>query len=641
MRTRLATLRGLILRASPALPKKGSLPVRGHTTGGGTRGTPTLDRPARGESIWSERVRRAWQGAIRAARGKPALVDLAIAALAVLFIASPLLFTRDGFSPDFTNELWLSAYQQHVISAHLLPTLYTQTQQVVFNPFFAFYGATLFAITGGLGALLGGSTVLAFEIMTVAAIAAAYGGLFWLGRQLGVRGIAAHAPAIVFVTSAYYITNLYGRGAWTELMATSMLPLVIASALRIVRGPPRVAPAVCLVAASVVFSGSHNITLLLGVTVTALALALYWVLSGRSRDLPWRRMAAAAGLFALGVGLNGWFLVPDVSFSHDTLISTDIIPWSATSVYNSAGLIFNPLRAAPPNPEAPALYLQIPVIALAWGLFAIPLVWRYRRLRAGVITALAIVIGLLVVIMSEGVYSRLPQLFQEIQFPYRLHTYVVLGCAALVLLGTLALTRRARSGRATGADRVLRAGLGLAVAFGVALCAWQMWVPNTHTNIEGWYHSFADRSEALASVPPAMPGSWNARNNYGDRTLPVVSTERQITLNPSTLVNSDRVAGRGLFPPGLQPFATNISGGPYFVHVGGGVHIVGRTAGGTLVLARNKNGSGAIPFEVSPELSGPVVLGRAVTIAAAAILLALGLAAAVRRWRRSSFESVM
>ena len=633
--TNLMVFRSFVFHAGPSLPESA------RAVGERQPRTPPARKrvrsaPGEGLGALGGGLRAHFPGWLR----KPVVLDVAIATLVILLIASPLLFTRDGFSPDFTNELWLSAYQQHAISAHLHPTLFLQTQQVVFDPLFAFYGGTLFAITGGLGALLGGSTVLAFEIMTVAAIAAAYGGLFWLGRQLGVRGIAAHAPAIVFVTSAYYITNLYGRGAWTELMATSMLPLVIASALRVVRGPPRVTPpAVCLVAASVVFSGSHNITLLLGVTVTALALTVYWVLSGCSRDLPWRRMAAAAGLFALGVGLNGWFLVPDVSFSHDTLISTDIIPWSATSIYNAAGLIFNPLRAAPPNPEAPALYLQIPVIALAWGLLAIPLGWRYKRLRAGAVTGLAMVVGLLVVIMSEGIYSRLPKLFQEIEFPYRLQTYVVLACATLVLLGCLALTRRARNGRATGADRVLAVGLGLAVAFGVALCAWQMWVPNTHTNIEGWYHSFADRSEVLASVPPAMPGSWNARNNYGDRSLPVVNAGRGITFNPSALVNTDRMTGSGVFPPGLQPFATNISGGPYFVHVSGGVHIVGRTAEGTLVLARTKDGSGAVPFEVRPQLSGPVVLGRAVTIAAAAILLALSLAAAVR-WRRHSRVSV-
>jgi putative flippase GtrA len=628
--TNFMVFRSFVFHAGPSLPESA------RAVGERRPRTPPARKrvrsaPGEGLGALGGGLRAHFPGRLR----KPVVLDVAIATLVILLVASPLLFTRDGFAPDFTNELWLSAYQQHAISAHLHPTLFLQTQQVVFQPLFAFYGGTLFAITGGLGALLGGSTVLAFEIMTVAAIAAAYGGLFWLARQLGVRGIAAHAPAIVFVTSAYYITDLYGRGAWTELLATSMLLLVIASALRVVRGPPRVAPAVCLVAASVVFSGSHNISLLLGVTVTALALTVYWIASGRPRELPWRRMAAAAGLFALGVCLNGWFLVPDVRFSHDTLISTKINPWSATSIYNAAGLIFNPLRSAPANPEAPALYLQIPVIALAWGLLAIPLAWRYKRLRAGVVTALAVVVGLLVVIMSEGAYSALPQLFQEIQFPYRLQTYVVLACAGLVMLGTLALTRRARNGRARSADRVLAGGLGLAIAFGVALCAWQMWVPNTHANIEGWFRSLTNRSEALASVPPALPASWNASNNYGDRTLPVVGAERQIAFNPSGLVNSDRVTGRGVFPPGLQPFATNISGGPNFVHVGGGVHVVGRTAQGTLVLARNRNGSGAIPFEVSPRQSGAVVLGRVVTLAAAAILLALGLAAAVRRRRHS------
>ena len=198
----------------------------------------------------------------------PALIDVAIATLAVLLIASPLLFTSDGFAPDFTNAIWLADYQQHVIAAHLHPTLFLQTQQGgVFYPIFAFYGGTLFALTGALAVVLGGSTILAFEVVTLAAIAAAYGGLFWLARQLGVKGLLAHAPAIVFVTSAYYVTNLYGRGAWEEFIAVSMLPLVLAASLRLVRGRLSVGPVACLVAASAVFSGSHNITLLWGSTL--------------------------------------------------------------------------------------------------------------------------------------------------------------------------------------------------------------------------------------------------------------------------------------------------------------------------------------------------------------------------------------
>src|SRR5207253_8727320 len=150
--------------------------------------------------------------------------------------------------------------------------------------------------------------------------------------------------AIVFVTSAYCVTNLYGRGAWEEFIAVSALPLVLAASLRLVRGRLSFWPVACLVAASAVFAGSHNITLLWGSTVAVLALAVYWLLSGRSRELPWRRMLAVAGLIALGVGLNGWFLLPDLRYGYDTIISREPSSWHFTGFFNTFGVIFDPLR---------------------------------------------------------------------------------------------------------------------------------------------------------------------------------------------------------------------------------------------------------------------------------------------------------
>src|SRR5207253_5435079 len=152
--------------------------------------------------------------------------------------------------------------------------------------------------------------------------------------------------AIVFVTSAYCVTNLYGRGAWEEFIAVSALPLVLAASLRLVRGRLSFWPVACLVAASAVFAGSHNITLLWGTTLALLALACYWLLSGRSRELPWRRMLAVAGLIALGVGLNGWFLLPDLSYAHDIRGALNVA-WSATGIFNTFGVIFDPLRTVP------------------------------------------------------------------------------------------------------------------------------------------------------------------------------------------------------------------------------------------------------------------------------------------------------
>jgi hypothetical protein len=174
--------------------------------------------------------------------------------------------------------------------------------------------------------------------------------------------------------------------------------------------------------------------------------------------------------------------------------------------------------------------------------------------------------------------------------------------------------------------------LGLAVAFGVAIAAWQLWVPNTRWS-EHW--TYSNRANALRG-PTLLPRSWYPpRNEYDDRTLEFEPTTDKFSFYPAA-VEDDRLGGFSSFPAGLQPFATNIAGGPYLVHVGGGVRVVGRTEEGNLVLQRTTDGSQPVPVELRAQLSAPVVLGRITTAASAALLLALALAAAVRRRRRRS-----
>jgi hypothetical protein len=168
----------------------------------------------------------------------------------------------------------------------------------------------------------------------------------------------------------------------------------------------------------------------------------------------------------------------------------------------------------------------------------------------------------------------------------------------------------------------------------VALSAWQLWVPNTHVH-EGHFSSYANRGDALSGAPTLLPQSWYAGTDYGDRSLPVLATAAQFTFDPAH-VKDNRLAGSVLVPAGLQPFATNIAGGPYLVHVGGGVRVVGRTEEGNLVLQRTTDGSQPVPVELRAQLSAPVVLGRITTAVSAALLLALAVTAAVRRRRRRS-----
>jgi hypothetical protein len=126
------------------------------------------------------------------------------------------------------------------------------------------------------------------------------------------------------------------------------------------------------------------------------------------------------------------------------------------------------------------------------------------------------------------------------------------------------------------------------------------------------------------------------RHYFSDRKLPVVATTGEYTFDP-TAADDNRLAGLFSLPAGLQPFATNIAGGPSFVHVGGGVRVVGRTERGDLVLQRTTDGSQPVPVQLSAQLSAPVVLGRIITGLSAALLLAWALTAAVRR-RRSAAD---
>jgi hypothetical protein len=197
-------------------------------------------------------------------------------------------------------------------------------------------------------------------------------------------------------------------------------------------------------------------------------------------------------------------------------------------------------------------------------------------------------------------------------------------------------------------DPGLAVGLGLAVAAGVALCAWQLWVPNTHIDQLPSFSTYSNRAEALSGPPTLLPKSWNAGTDYGDHGLPIFQTTAEFHFDPAQ-VDDDRLAALASLPPGLQPFTTNLLGSPQLVHVGGGARVVGRTSsqnecpggcwqGGYLVLQRTTDGSQPVPVELTAQLSAPVVLGRITTAAAAALLLALAFLASMRRRRRRGGE---
>jgi hypothetical protein len=545
--------------------------------------------------------------------------DVVLSGAVILLIGARLLLTRKGFAAsDIDNDLWASSVAGKSLVEAGHPTYFINTAvEGVFEPFFAFYGGTLFMATGAVSELLGGHPIAAFLGVTLLAITGAYVGTLWLGRQFGLRGWVAHAPAVAVVTSAYYITDLYGRGDWSEFVAISAIAPLAASAIYLTRAPLwRPWPVLVFVVSAVAFTGSHNITLLWGATVALVALLVLWLVMGRPRELPYRRLAMVAALGVTSALVNSWFLLTDIAHGHDVQIYA-IGPSAkglanGTSFFDTPSVLFNPLRHVPAASTTPALYVQAPVWFLVWGLLAGSLLLHggSARLRRVWVGATIVVALLLAALMLKPFWEHLPNPWTQIQFPYRLNGYVLYAIAALVLVGALALQRASTDGpkRAT---RFLRYALAAVTAISLGLCLWQQWHPKPVTNLR----------EALTN-PHVLPRTWStAVSYYADYRAPVISTPpgRQLIIPPSQ-VRGDHFAAVMNVPPGPQPIQTNIVGGNYVVRISG-LEWLGRTPSGYAVVRRPNGGSAPVRVTVGTASSRAITLGRVLSVLALIALL--------------------
>ncbi len=595
------------------------------------------------EQSTTRRTRSAWDEVLLGSLWTDVLLMTAV----VLAVTGLLLFTHSGFELDFTNHMWLASVAGRSLVEAGHPSYFLNTlnpDSGVFYPFFAFNGGTLYVTIGGLAELLGGHVVIAYVGVIVLAVAGAYGGTLWLGREFGLRGWLAHAPALVVVTSAYYITDLYGRGDVPELVAVSAIAPLAASAVHLIRTPRwRVLPVLAFTVSTVIFTGSHNITLLWGTTIAAGALLVIWLALGAPWRFPYRRLAMVAGLGVVSVMVNGWFLVTDVAYAHTT--DASLPPngpgqsiWPATGFFDTVSVVFNPLRTVPSQSGTPALYIQAPDWFLLWGIAAAALLlWRrstgraLRRVWIGVAVVAAAVLGMLLI---EPFWDIVGDPFYEIQFPYRLSSYLIYSVAGLVLLGALALQRAAESGSARNVVMGLRLTLVAACAVSLGLCLWQQWVPNPLVA-----ESYTNRNQALVGIH-TMPKSWYAPPQYVNRLEPVLipPSERLLLVNPSE-VHGDRFSAWMNVPPGPAPIQTDIGGSSDLVRLDG-LRWLGRDPRGYAVLGRVNGGSGPVHVTIETAHNPVIALGRLLSILGVTAILAVLICISVRSRRAARAQAL-
>jgi hypothetical protein len=373
-----------------------------------------------------------------------------VAALGVAALLIMLNWTSITDAPhlinDFPADAWMMQHQAHALHQGTFPSLSLTASTTAFYPVFTFYGGTFFAF-GGLIKLLVSSADTAETILTLLALAAAYGGWLWLARMAGVRSWQAHVPAILYVTAPYVSTNINVRQALAEQAAAAVIPLVLASGLSVLRADRlRAGPAAALAVSTVAFGGTHNLTLLWGATILSIAaLAVVAGVPQARRLVTKRGVLRVLAIMVPAMAVNAWYLLPDIAYHADTVIFSRLDEWKQVlkGPHPEFGAEYLFALGRPGVSPNAGLVVTLPVLAIAWiviAALATRAQWRGTWGRMlGVLTLLTI--GVFLVMTHPRWILALPDAWQMIQFSYRLLTFVLFGICGAIIVALVLVNR--------------------------------------------------------------------------------------------------------------------------------------------------------------------------------------------------------
>jgi hypothetical protein len=539
--------------------------------------------------------------------------------LLLLALSWPLLFTGATFNEDWLNHLWYMWHESRALQATHLPSLFLDSTEGVFYPFYAFYGGTLYTLAGALSLALGGAPLQAYVLTYMLGFAAAYGGWYWLARMFGCRGWAAHVPGLVFVTAAPYLTMLYGLGDWPEFTAVSTMPLMIAAALSVLRtSRPRIWPALALAASSAIFFGSHLLTDVWGASLLGLlALALAGCVPEARRGVTRGALLRVLALMIPAALISAWFLLPAWAYESQTVIAHSYPQFRELLRHTTYVVAARRLLTLSRTPASGTIVTTaLPVLAAAWTIGSVAILLgrgrRGARLRALLVIAAATV--LLVLLMTHvGLILTLPRVYAILQFSFRLESYVLLGVSATLLLAIALIAREH--------DQAARRWRWLLVPVALVSLIGAIVQVDAHT-------SKLPRGAALASF--AKPTfEREGLLDYVDDELPVLRRKLPLVTFPPVAAAGARAVAR-IGPHDGRRVDSNIRSSPDLVHLEG-ARIVGAGAGANDVL---EVAPGSKRIAVSAAATAPVVLGRYISLGALLTLI-LELGAIAYRDRRS------
>jgi hypothetical protein len=558
--------------------------------------------------------------------------------LLVALLAVPFVLHQNAWW-EWTVPLWFLERQADHVAAHGVPTFFLHTQAGAFSDFFVFYCGFTLSLLAYPAVVFGAWPV--FAAVSAGTLVAGYLGIWWTARNLGLSRRLAPLPALAFAANPYVLTDLYGRGAWSELVAVNAAAVILGGVTAFLLCPQTAGARafVALALATALVSGTHNLTLLLSAMALPLVVAALLPLApvGAGLSSRPRRLATAGLAVLLGLGLTGAWLVPNLWLGPHTRIAdgtfiTDAL-LSYPDLYHYSTLL-SPWPSLPPSLRGTGLYPQPSVLALAWALVGwLGIAWTRRRAPDRTIAAgaalLALGAALLVLVAHPPWWQTFPLLLQAIQYPYRVISYLAIVVAILVAI-VLAALPRGTARRGLIAALVVASVAQLAMSASIAIGGKRDGRPGM---------PFIGRTAVVADrEPPAF--SWGdtiTDRQFFDARGPAGPTPFQLArLRMASRTMSDTAAIDGRGRPG-DSFGVTMAWSP-LVRVTGDARLTGRTALGLAVLPVTKtDGAGRWTATARPActvlclnaLTGgaawQLMAGRLLTLVSALALVVLAL----------------
>ncbi len=498
-------------------------------------------------------------------------VHAAVGVLAVPFVA-----TQNAWF-EWSNTLWLLELQTEHVRAHGLPSYFIHGPEQVFYPHHVFYGGPLLAFLAYPSLLLGAWPVLAG--VTVAAFSAISAGMTWIARTVGAPAGIALAPGVLLATTPYVVSEVYGRGALTELIALGGALVALGGAAARIAGDGRARAAAAVFVGTAVVAGSHTLTLGIAGLLAVPGLVLVAALLGIPRRTAGHRAVGIAVAALGGVLLCGVFLVPQLWLSGRTVISEPSVNrpiLERTADAATPAVLFDPVLSQGASQRGSDVRTQTAVTATAWllvvGTWAAVTRRLDRRSRRALL-ALGLVGGLLVLAIGfPRFWLHLPSATWTIQFPFRLVPYLTV----VVLLGMAVLLRQPRIATA----RWVQVALGAAVVWQLATAVVQVLGADARPS------PFAQKASAItaSSLPNSFAGQrfFQAAQFRMPEDPPVADPTERIDVPAQRRPPPDAIDLHGPQPVGTR-LATNVVWSP-LIRVTGDARDIGSDADGFVVL---------------------------------------------------------